>query len=264
MAELDGKVAIVTGAATLIGAKIVEALRDAGAQVMMADIAAEEGAAIAKALGPGVAFTATDVQDDAAIDACIAATQQAFGGLDILVNVAATYLDNGPATNRSDFLKGLDVNLVGQFIFAQKAAPHMIARGGGAIVNTASISGKVAQPGRMVYAVSKAGILHMTHCLAAAWAKDGIRVNSVSPGWTWSNVIAMLSADNKAQASKVAGMVHPMGRIGEPEEVASAVVFLASSRASFVTGADIPVDGGYSAIGPERLQDMVPLLGEPS
>lgn len=261
MAELAGKTAIITGGSTLIGAKIAQGLHDEGASVMLADIAVADGETIARSMGKGAAFMETDVSDDAAIDACIAATLKQFGGIDILVNVAATYLDNGPATSRADFLTGLNVNLVGQFIFAQKVAPHMIARGGGAIINTASISGKVAQPGRMVYAVSKAGILHMTHCLAAAWAKDGIRVNSVSPGWTWSNVINMLSGDNKAQATKVAGMVHPMGRIGEPEEVANAVVFLASPRSSFVTGADIPVDGGYTAIGPERLDDMVPLLG---
>jgi NAD(P)-dependent dehydrogenase (short-subunit alcohol dehydrogenase family) len=262
MADLSGKVAIVTGASTLIGAKIVEGLRDAGASVTMADIAAEDGARIAAEMGPGVQFVETDVTSDSAIDACITATLEAYGGLDILVNVAATYLDNGPETNREDFLTGLNVNLVGGFIFAQKAREEMLKRGGGAVINTASISGKVAQPGRMVYAVSKAGILHMTHCLAAAWGTDNIRVNSVSPGWTWSNVIAMMSGGNKAQASKVAGMTHPMGRIGEPEDVANAVVFLASDKASFVSGADVPVDGGYSTIGPERLDDMIPLLSE--
>ncbi len=260
MGDLSGKVAIVTGASTLIGAKIVDALKGAGAEVMMADIAEEDGARIAGELGDGVLFKTTDVSDDAAIDACIAETQSAFGGVDILVNVAATYLDEGPQTSREDFLTGLNVNLVGGFIFAQKLHSEFVKRGGGAIINTASISGKVAQPGRMVYAVSKAGILHMTHCLSAAWAKDGIRVNSVSPGWTWSNVISMLSGENKDQASKVAAITHPMGRIGEPEEVANAVAFLASDKASFISGADIPVDGGYSAIGPERLDDMVPML----
>lgn len=262
MSDLSGKVAIVTGASTLIGAKIVEGLRDAGASVMMADIAAQDGARIAGELGDSVRFETTDVTKDSDIDACIAATVGAFGGLDILVNVAATYLDNGADTSREDFLTGLNVNLVGGFMFAQKARLEMLKRGGGAVVNTASISGKIAQPGRMVYAVSKAGILHMTHCLAAAWAAENIRVNSVSPGWTWSNVIESLSGGNKAQASKVAGMTHPMGRIAEPEEVANAVVFLASGKASFINGADVPVDGGYSSIGPERLDDMIPLMQE--
>ncbi|MEM7569117.1 MAG: glucose 1-dehydrogenase [Pseudomonadota bacterium] len=262
MGDLSGKVAIVTGASTLIGAKIVQGLHDAGAQVVMADIAEDDGQRIAGEMGDGVVFKTTDVSSDADIDACIALAVSTFGGLDILVNVAATYLDEGPDTSRADFQTGLDVNLIGGFIFAQKARIEMLKRGGGAVINTASISGKVAQPGRMVYAVSKAGILHMTHCLAAAWGSDKIRVNSVSPGWTWSNVISMLSGDNKAQASKVAGMTHPMGRIGEPEEVANAVVFLASDKASFISGADVPVDGGYSSIGPERLDDMIPLLQE--
>lgn len=262
MTELCGKVAIVTGASTLIGAKIVEGLQYAGARVTMADIAEEDGNRIAGKLGDGVQFVRTDVTSDSDIDACITATTAAYGGLDILVNVAATYLDDGAATNREDFLTGLNVNLVGGFIFAQKAREEMIKRGGGAVINTASISGKVAQPGRMVYAVSKAGILHMTHCLAAAWGADNIRVNSVSPGWTWSNVIEMMSGGNKAQASKVASMTHPMGRIGEPEDVANAVVFLASDKSSFVSGADVPVDGGYSTIGPERLDDMIPMLSQ--
>lgn len=260
MSDLQGKTAIVTGASTLIGERIVEALKNAGASVMMADIAAEPGEAIASRLGTGVAFHTTDVSDDDAIDSCIAATIARFGGVDILVNVAATYLDNGARTSRADFLTGLNVNLVGQFIFAQKVAEGMKARGGGSIVNIASISGKVAQPGRMVYAVSKAGILHMTHCLAAAWGRDGVRVNSVSPGWTWSNAIKFLSNDNQDRANRVAATVHPMGRLADPAEVADAVVFLCSSKASFINGADIPVDGGYTAIGPERLDDMVPLL----
>ncbi|MEO0411053.1 MAG: glucose 1-dehydrogenase [Pseudomonadota bacterium] len=262
MAELSGKVAIVTGASTLIGAKITQGLAEAGAKVVMADIAEDDGARIAGELGADVVFQATDVTSDADIDACIAKAVSDFGGLDILVNVAATYLDNGPDTNREDFAAGLNVNVLGGFIFAQKARAQMLKRGGGAVINTASISGKIAQPGRMVYAVSKAGILHMTHCLAAAWASDNIRVNSVSPGWTWSNVMSMLAGGNKAQASKVAGMTHPMGRIGEPEEVANTVVFLASSKASFINGADVPVDGGYSTIGPERMDDMIPLLQE--
>jgi NAD(P)-dependent dehydrogenase (short-subunit alcohol dehydrogenase family) len=115
---------------------------------------------------------------------------------------------------------------------------------------------------RMVYAVSKAGILHLAKVQAAALAKDKIRVNSVSPGWTWSNAISFLSNNRRERADAVAASVHPMGRAGNPEEVANTVLFLCSNDASWITGADIPVDGGYTAIGPERMDDMVPLLAQ--
>jgi len=262
MGEFEGKVAIVTGASTLIGACVVEALAAEGASVVMADIAAEEGRKIAQRLGDRVAFVTTDVCSDADIDACLAQAKARYGGVDCLVNVACTYLDGGIETTREQWLTGLNVNLVGMAVFATKAAPFMHARGGGAIVNYGSISGKVAQPGRMVYAVSKAGILHMTKVQAAALAKDKIRVNSVSPGWTWSNAISFLSNNRRERADTVAASVHPMGRAGSPEEVANAVLFLCSQRASWITGADIPVDGGYTAIGPERMDDMVPLLAQ--
>jgi NAD(P)-dependent dehydrogenase (short-subunit alcohol dehydrogenase family) len=262
MGEFDNKVAIVTGASTLIGACVVEALSAAGASVVMADIAQDEGEKIAERLGQRVTFLRTDVTADADIDACLSHAQNSYGGLDWLVNVACTYLDGGIETTREQWLTGLNVNLVGMAVFATKAVPLMRMRGAGAIVNFGSISGKVAQPGRMVYAVSKAGILHMTKVQAAALAKDKIRVNSVSPGWTWSNAISFLSNNRRERADAVAAGVHPMGRAGNPQEVANAVAFLCSDRASWITGADIAVDGGYTAIGPERMDDMVPLLAQ--
>lgn len=262
MIKLDGKTAIVTGASTLIGAKVVEALVEAGARVAMADIDVVEGQRIAAAFGDAVVFIRTDVCQDADIDACIAGAVQRFGGLNILVNAAATYIDGGIDTTREQWMTGLNVNLVGSAIFGTKAAAQMRKCGGGVIVNYASIGGKVAQPGRMVYAVSKAAILHMTRCQAAALAGDGIRVNCVSPGWTWSNVIAALSKGDRARADRVAAITHPAGRLATAEEVANVVRFLCSAEASFVSGADVAVDGGYSAIGPERLDDLIPLLAQ--
>jgi NAD(P)-dependent dehydrogenase (short-subunit alcohol dehydrogenase family) len=262
MAELSGKTAIVTGASTLIGTKVVEALSGAGANVVMADIDIESGEKIAASLGRNVHFVDTDVTRDNEIDNCIALAVERFGGLDILVNAAATYVDAGIESTREQWLAGLNVNLVGAAIFVTKAAAQMRKRGGGAVVNYASIGGKVAQPGRMIYAVSKAGVLHMTRCQAAALIKDRIRVNSVSPGWTWSNVISSLSHGDREWADSVAAITHPAGRLGAPEEVANAVIFLCSERASFITGADIPVDGGYTAIGPERAEDLVSKLAD--
>ncbi len=260
MANLNNKVAIVSGGATMIGWKTAQALRDGGAKVVLADIAEEEGERVAEELGQDVFFQCTDITDDVQIDACIAATVERFGGVDCLINVACTYLDNGIDSTRDEWLTALNVNLVGAAIFVQKVAPLMRERGGGAVVNFGSISGKRAQPGRMLYAVSKAAIIGMTRNQALNLAADKIRVNSVSPGWTWSNVIRDLSGDDRANADKVAGPLHLIGRLVEPDEVAATVAYLCSDDASGITGTDIAVDGGYTAMGPEQTVDQVSKL----
>lgn len=260
MDELKGKVAIVTGASTLIGACVVDAFVAAGARVVLADIADDAGQAAAARHGEAAVYRRTDVTQDDDIDAALALAEKRFGGLDILVNAACSYDDGGIATTREQWRRGLDVNLIGAAVFAQKAAEPMRRRGGGAIVHYGSIAGKVAQPGRMMYSVSKAGMLHLVRTQALALAPDRIRVNSVSPGWTWSNAIDFLSQGRRQLADDVASMVHPLGRTGNPEEVAAAVLFLCSDRASFITGTDIAVDGGYTALGPERMENMVALL----
>lgn len=257
---LQGKTAIVTGASTLIGECVVNAFVAEGASVVLADIADDAGKAIAARHGAKAVYQRTDVAKDADIDATIALAEAKFGGLDLLVNAACTYDDGGIDTTREQWLNGLNINLIGAAMFAQKAAAAMRKRGGGAIVHYGSIAGKVAQPGRMMYSISKAGLLHLTKTQALALAPDHIRVNSVSPGWTWSNAINFLSNNRRPVADKVASMVHPLGRTGNPEEVANAVVFLCSDKASFITGEDIAVDGGYTALGPERMENMVAFL----
>jgi NAD(P)-dependent dehydrogenase (short-subunit alcohol dehydrogenase family) len=254
----EGKVAIVSGGATLIGLRIAARLVAAGGRVVLADIS--EPAALDAVAGDDVHFVRTDITVDADIDNCIAATVSRFGGIDWLINVACTYLDNGLASTRSEWLHALDVNVVGGAVFAAKAAAHMRRRGGGAIVNLGSISGKVAQPGRLLYPVSKAAIFGMTRNLALELAPDRIRVNSVSPGWTWSNAIRELSNDNRSRADAVAAEFHLIGRLVDPDEVADAVAFLCSGAATGITGADIAVDGGYSALGPEQLVDRISAL----
>jgi NAD(P)-dependent dehydrogenase (short-subunit alcohol dehydrogenase family) len=262
--DLEGKVAIVTGGATLIGAKVIEAFVREGARVVSADVNADGGRRVADDIGDDVRFQHTDITSDQQLDALVAATLDAFGGIDVLVNGAATYLDAGLDTTREDWLTALDVNVVSGVQLIRRVAPHMASRGGGAIVNFASISGKRAQPLFFVYSVTKAAILGATRNEALALAGDGIRVNSVSPGWTWSNPMIELFG-GRPEVDAVAADLQLLGRTAEPEEVANAVVYLASDKASFVTGTDLAVDGGYTAIGPEQMgKPLRPLLDDGS
>lgn len=256
MRGLEGKVAIVPGGATKIGAAIVAAFRAAGAKVMIADINAKAGSALA---GDGVAFKETNLREDDDIAALVRATGDEFGRIDFLVNVACSYLDNGVDSTRAEWLESLDVNIVGSVMLMQ-AARADLAKNKGAIVNFGSISSRVAQTGRWLYPVSKAAILQLTRNQAMDLAPDGIRVNAVSPGWTWSNIMDDLTGGNREKTDGVAAPFHLMGRVADPEEVAQAVMFLCSDEASFITGTDIRVDGGYTAMGPERAEPAIPLL----
>jgi NAD(P)-dependent dehydrogenase (short-subunit alcohol dehydrogenase family) len=262
MDGLKGKVAIVTGGGTMIGAHVVRAFHREGTKVVVADIDAAGGQAIAGEFSEGVRFIRTDLGDDKQIAACVEQTAAAFGGIDFLVNVACIYVDGGLSASRQDWLDSFNINVVGGVMMLKAVRPHMIQRGGGAVVNFGSISAKVAQHGRWLYPVSKAATLQLTRNEAMDLAGDKIRVNSVSPGWTWSKVIAELSKNNRAKADSVGAPFHLLGRIGNPEEVAQAVVFLCSSHASFITGTDLAVDGGYTAMGPERAEETIPKLAE--
>ena len=256
MRGLAGKVAIVPGGVTKIGQAVVAAFVEAGAKVMVADIADPTAP-----LPERAAFMRCDLRDDASIAALVAATKDRFGRIDFLVNVACTYLDNGAASSRADWLEAFNVNIVGSVVLMQEARAEL-AKNRGAIVNFGSISSRVAQTGRWLYPVSKAAILQLTRNQAMDLAPDGIRVNAVSPGWTWSNIMDQLTGGNRAKTDAVAAPFHLLGRTGSPEEVAAAVLFLCSDEASFITGTDIRVDGGYTAMGPEQAVPAIPKLME--
>jgi glucose 1-dehydrogenase len=247
--KLENKVAVVTGAARGIGLAIARRYVAAGAKVTLADVDAATGEAAADELGEAQCrFICTDVSDARQAEAMVAETCRVFGGLDILVNNAgiihaAEFLDLAEA----DFDRVLRVNLKGAFLVGQAAARRMVAdvRSGkppGAIINLSSINAVVAIPNQLPYCVSKGGIDQLTKVMALALAPHGIRVNAIGPGSIMTDILKAVATDAAAKLRILART--PLGRIGEPDEIASIAVFLASQEASYITGQTIYADGG--------------------
>ncbi len=252
MQRFDGKVVIITGGASLIALATARRLVVEGARVVLADRGADYAGDAEEAFGDNGRFLTGDVTDDAFLDEIVGTAIQAFGGVDGLVNAAVTFDDKLYETTRAEWLLALDVNVVSAAVLSQKAIPSMRQRGGGSIVYVASISGFRAQPNRMVYSVSKAALHMLAKTGATQLAKDNIRVNSLSPGWTWSRNIDRRYG-GRERADAFAAEFQTLGRMADPKEIADGIAFLLSDDASFVTGTDLAVDGGYSALGPEAL-----------
>ncbi|MEI9992973.1 MAG: SDR family NAD(P)-dependent oxidoreductase [Rhizomicrobium sp.] len=276
--RLDGKVAVITGGASGIGLATVERFVAEGAQVVFCDLDPAQGRALAAAtadgaklhharrmeggpqdgrviaerLGPRACFVAADVTDKASFGAVIQSAVGAFGGLDILVNNAG--VGGGElsieACTEGTFDRTIAVNLRGPWLGMKLAFPHLRARGGGAIVTTSSISALMGMPGQGAYGASKAGVLQLTRVAAMEGAADFIRVNAVCPGGIVTPIIYENPAlgrtlDAEVVRQAMAG-AQPLPRAGLPDDIANAILWLASDEASFVTGQTIVVDGGLS------------------
>ncbi len=249
--DLDGKVALVTGAARGLGRATSLALANAGADVALglrdASTAPAELIAAIEAMGRRALPLQMDVTELDQVAAAVAAAVETFGRIDFLVNNAGIGPEN-PAEDvvLADFDATLDVNLRGTFFVSQAVGREMIARGSGRIVNLGSQAGTVALPGESVYCMTKAAIAHLTKCLAVEWGRHGITVNAVAPTFIRTPGTEAALADPQFRA-EVVERIAALHRIGEPVDVTGAVVFLASPAASLITGETILVDGGWTA-----------------
>ena len=244
---LDGRVAIVTGGGSGIGQAICESFAREGARVAVLDLDGDAAAAVAAKVG-GIAVT-LDVADPAACADAVAQADDRLGPPCILVCSAAYFAARVPVAELADEVweRTMQVNVGGHFNMVKHCIPRMIAAGGGSIVHISSIMARVANHGQTAYCASKGAITMLSKGIALDYAGRGIRSNTIQPGGIATQGMADLYGGDMEVAERVWGRVmHPVGRLGQVEEIADAAVFLASDRSSFVTGIDLPVEGGYS------------------
>jgi NAD(P)-dependent dehydrogenase (short-subunit alcohol dehydrogenase family) len=250
--RVEGKVAIVTGAASGLGAASARRLAEEGASVMLTDRAVAAGEALADAIvtiGGKAAFMAHDVTSEDDWRAVVAGTLKAFGHVDVLVNNAGI-AGGSPIMEMSlaDWRSVMAVNLDGVFLGMRQVAPAMTETGG-SIINLSSILGKVGQAGAGAYCASKGGVLMLTKAAALEWAPLKIRVNSIHPGYIDTPMVAtsLRDMENGNELRDLVISRHALGRMGVAREIADGVLFLASDESSFMTGAELVIDGGYTA-----------------
>ena len=252
MARLAGKAAFITGAGGAIGSAIARRFAHEGAALMCVDIdgeAVERTASSIQAHGGDALALACDVAKTNEVKNAINAAARAYSRLDVLVNTAAVREPLGSAVelDAAEWERALAVNLTGVFLVCKHGIPSLVAPGGGSIVIIASQLGQVVVPRRPAYVTSKAALIQLARALALDHAKDRIRVNTLSPGAIETGRLVMRYGDMEA-ARKALVPLHPIGRLGQPDEIANGALFLASDESSFMTGADLVMDGGYTCV----------------
>ena len=255
MPRLSGKVAVVTGAAMGIGRACAERMAEQGAQVALADMHAAEGESVAAHIrdrGGNALYFDCDVTSESAVRALMQQVVAAFGKIDILVNNAGIAGIDKPTheITEAEWDHVQAVNVKGPFFCTKHAIAHLRHAGGGSIINLSSIYGLVGAPDVPPYHASKGALRLMSKTDALIYAADKIRVNSIHPGFIWTSMVhdhlQHAGGDLEAHKREV-GALHPLGHMGEPDDIAWGVVYLASDEARFVTGAELVIDGGYTA-----------------
>ncbi len=250
--SLAGKSAVVTGAGTGIGRAIALAFAAAGAQVACVDLnaaGAEATRAEAERSGPRCIAVACDVGDESAVAAAAEQILAAFPAVHVLLNGAAGHDPNGSVLELTlaDWNRVMAVNVGGAFLMSRALLPAMIAAGGGSIIHIASQMGSVAAARRAVYCTSKGALIQLAKAMAVDHAAQNVRVNTLSPGAVETGRLVRRFGDMET-ARRISGPKHLLGRLGQPDEIATAALFLASDASRFMTGADLLVDGGYNAV----------------
>ena len=250
MASLIGKVVIVTGGSSGIGKATAIAFAREGAKVVVASRREKEGQETVKQVqsaGSEGFFIKTDVSKETDVSAMVEKTIATYGHLDYAFNNAGIEQIPTPLVEQTEetFDQIMEINVKGVWLCMKHQIPQMLVSGGGAIVNMSSISGMIGASGLPIYVASKHAVLGLTKSVALEYAKEGIRINAVCPGMIETDLLDRVFANQEVKERLIA--MHPIGRVGKPEEIAEAVVWLCSDKASFVTGQSLPLDGGYVA-----------------
>lgn len=255
MGRVDGKVALVTGGSLGIGRAACQLLAKEGARVAVTDVLDKEGEESVqkiRSLGGEAAYWHLDVVNEANVQEVFADVRERFGGLNVVVNNAGITGANKPTdeVSEEEWDRVMAVNVKGPFFCTKHAIPYMRSAGGGSVINLSSIYGIVGAPDVPPYHASKGALRLMTKTDSLLYAKDAIRVNSIHPGYIWTPMVEgfgkTMTDDLEAFRKQIANL-HPLGHVGEPDDIAYGVLYLASDESKFVTGAELVIDGGYTA-----------------